>query len=138
MSQIRLTDLEPDADDSPDDKPSRKTARSSAKSAKEDRDLKNRLTACFERVADALDTRGDEELADLVRADTDIMSNGLVSLTRPLQALRTPLVLVISVIEPALAFGRILRVLAGRMAERRMMNAAAQEEAAREAAEQQQ
>lgn len=124
-SQVELNDLEADdRDDKPKAKSSRSKSRPSSSTAQE-KDLRGRLSGCFDRIAATLDERGDEELAELVRQDAEVMSQGLVSLTRPFRALRTPLLAVIAVIEPALAFGRIARLLGGRWAERRAEQAAA-------------
>jgi hypothetical protein len=82
-------------------------------------DLRSRLTIVFGRIADAADARGDSELATVVREDMDVMATGLVSLTRPFTALRTPLLLVLAIVEPVMAFSRIARLMLGRIVVRR-------------------
>ncbi len=84
-----------------------------------EKDLKERLTTVFTRIADAADARGDVELAEVVRDDTEIMATGLVSLTRPFMLLRTPLLLLLAVVEPVMAFGRIGRLTLERVLIRR-------------------
>src|SRR6266498_1035932 len=84
-----------------------------------EKDLKERLTTVFTRIADAADARGDMELAEVVRDDTEIMATGLVSLTRPFMLLRTPLLLLLAVVEPVMAFGRIGRLTLERVLIRR-------------------
>lgn len=120
-SQVNIEDL---TDDKEPDKPARKSSsssksRPSRSSAKQEADLRERLVECFDRIAGALRGRGDEELAELIDEDAEVMAVGLVSMTRPLQALRAPLLVVVAVVEPLLAFGRIGRVLVVRFAERR-------------------
>lgn len=82
-------------------------------------ELRNRLELTLERIAEWLEGRGDLELAGVIREDSKAMIGGLVSLTRPLGWLRPPLIAVLSVVEPVLAFGRVLRILGGRLADRR-------------------
>lgn len=84
-----------------------------------DRDLKKRLEDIFERMAEAADARDDDELAEVIREDGRIMAQGLVSLTRPLRALRAPLVGLLSIAEPVMAFSRLGRLMFGRWYERR-------------------
>lgn len=134
MSQTPLDELEPDTP--VEDKPKRASSSSSRRKPRKESELQSRLAGCFERIAEALDERGDEEMAEIIREDGPIMSQGLVSLTRPLTALRTPLLVVIAVVEPVLAFGRIFRLLALRFADRRARIMAEQEQAAAEAQEQ--
>lgn len=136
-SQKDLEDLEVDAPESGKKKSeSKSSSRTSQRaSATQERELKSRLSACFDRISEALTERGDEELAELVRDDGPVMAQGLVSLTRPFRALRTPLLALVAIIEPLLAFGRVLRLLGERWQARRYARAAAQEQAMQEAAQ---
>ena len=133
-SQVDLEDLttdEPAAEAKPKRSSSRGSSRSSSRTSKRgEADLQARLAGCFERIAAALSERGDDELAEIVAEDGPIMSQGLVSLTRPFTALRLPLLAVVAIIEPLLAFGRIFRVVAIRFANRRAMRAWEAEQAA--------
>jgi hypothetical protein len=136
-SQVDLDDLSPNEKDT-ESKPNtrgKSTTRSTARknSARSEKDLAERLYGCFERIANALDERGDEELADILREDAGIMAQGLVSLTRPFTILRTPLLATIAVVEPVLAFGRVVRVAAYRWSDRRAEKHAEAAQAAQDA-----
>lgn len=82
-------------------------------------DLKGRLAACIDRIAAAAEVREDEELAEILHEDRDIIVNGLVSLTRPFRALRAPLVVLLAIIEPVMAFTRIGRLMLERVMTRK-------------------
>lgn len=132
-SQTNLDDLEADTSGDKKETKSKSSSRSTTRaSATQEKELKGRLSACFDRISEALTERGDEELAELVRDDAAVMAQGLVSLTRPFRALRTPLLAFVAIIEPLLAFGRVMRVLAERWQARRFQRAA---EAAQQVAE---
>lgn len=99
----------------------KKPAARSRAAASQDRletELASRLDRTFDRIAKTLEARDDIELADVIREDKDAMSQGLVSLTRSVKFLRSPLIMALNLVEPALAFGRITRVLYGRWADR--------------------
>lgn len=133
-SQTSIEDLGPDDPPKPT---GGKKASSSSKASKtraknDEKDLKERLTNLFDRIADALKERGDSELGDIFEEDAEVMASGLVSLTRPLVVLRKPLVIVVALVEPILSFGRVVRVLIGRLAERRMRIADEREAALRD------
>lgn len=117
-SQVKIVDLPGgDKGDKPAEKPSK--TKPAPPTVTADRDLKSRLAACFTRIADAAENRGDMELAEIIREDTDVMAGGLVSLTRPIRALRTPIVLVLGIVEPVMAFSRVTRVMVGRLLDHR-------------------
>jgi hypothetical protein len=127
-SQVSIVDLPGSGKD--DDKAkakssssSRRGTRSTTKKSVNESDLKSRLTTVMGRIADAAEARGDDELAGTIRDDMDIMATGLVSLTRPLTALRTPLLLLLAIIEPVMAFSRIVRLMLGRAMTRRAEHA---------------
>jgi hypothetical protein len=84
----------------------------------------------FDRIVKALEDREDEELATVIEEDKDAMSRGIVSLTRNVKQLRKPLIVVLNLIEPLLAFGRVGRILLLRFAERRARVMAEREMAA--------
>lgn len=100
---------------------SRKPASRSSKATqeREGTELLSRLDRTFDRIALALEARGDAELADTIREDKTAMSQGLVSLTRSVKALRSPFLMLLNLVEPVLAFGRVGRILYVRLAERR-------------------
>lgn len=85
------------------------------KTAATESELKGRLHSVFDRVADSVEARGDEELAEILREDRDVMAQGLVSLTRPFLPLRTVIMLGLSVVEPVMAFGRLGRLVVERV-----------------------
>jgi len=123
-SQTKISDLEPNAEEgNVRTRKESKSRKRPAASARAENELKGRLVGCFERIAESLYARQDEELAELVREDAEVIAQGLVSLTRPFTALRGIVLAIVAIIEPLMAFGRIGRVLLGRMAERRSARA---------------
>ena len=81
--------------------------------------LFERCVAVFDRIANTLEARNDDELANAIREDKGAMSTGLVSLTRNVKPLRSPLIIILNLVEPALAFGRVGRILIMRVQIRR-------------------
>lgn len=81
--------------------------------------LTGRLQAIFDRLADRFDGKGDHELADVIREDSKAMVSGLVNLTKRIPGAAAPILVVLGVVEPVLAFGRLFRLLANRWAYRR-------------------
>jgi hypothetical protein len=82
-------------------------------------DLGNRLGAIFERLAQSVEGRGDDELAAMIREDKAAMVGGLVSLTSRAPALAPGVLAALAIVEPLIAFGRIFRLLLRRAAWRR-------------------
>jgi len=82
-------------------------------------DIRDRLTTVFERLADSLEGRGDEELAGMIREDTKAMVGGLVNVTKRAPGLATPILGALAVLEPLIAFGRVFRLILRRAGERR-------------------
>lgn len=108
------------------DTPTRKPASKRASAPAQDRteaEISSRLNRTFDRIAQALDVREDAELADIIREDKEAMGQGIVSLTRSIKVLRSPLLMALNFVEPVLAFGRVGRVLYGRWAYRRWQRA---------------
>lgn len=95
-------------------------------------ELASRLDRTFDRIAIALDQRGDDELASVIREDAGAMSQGLVSLTRSVKFFRSPLLMALNLIEPVLAFGRVGRIMYVRFAERQARVASERAEQATE------
>jgi hypothetical protein len=95
-----------------------KGSRAAAAAEKEDVEVDSRLGRTFERIAKALEKRGDDELATVIREESGGMAQGLVSLTHNVRFLRPPLLLILNLIEPVMAFGRITGLLWGRWQER--------------------
>lgn len=99
-------------------------------------ELRERFQAVFARISESLEGRDDLELATAIREEAAAMSGGIVSLTRQFTALRAPLLALLALIEPILAFGRVGRILLGRLATRRAQAAAEREMAQQEGFEQ--
>ena len=87
------------------------------------------------RFADLIENR-DPELATILREDGPAMADCLGDLAKGFAFLRKPLLLVLSVVEPIRAFGRIVRLLTSRLADWQARRAEAweREQAEREAA----
>lgn len=101
---------------------SRRTSSTTA-ARKTDNEVDGRLHRTFERIAAAREARGDEELADVIREDSDAMAQGFTSLTANVPFLRMPLIMGLNILEPALAFSRVGGILLGRFFERRQRRA---------------
>lgn len=86
-------------------------------------ELRERTVHVFQRIADTLAARDDEELATAISEDSEAMATGLVSLTRQVKWLRGPLLFFLSLAEPLLAFGRVGRILLRRAGEWRYRRA---------------
>jgi hypothetical protein len=124
VSTIDLEHGEPDPDESPaakrrrerrasggDSGGSRSSSSSKSSTERSDTSLVTRMDTAFSKIADQMDAREDEELAEAIRDERHAMSQGLVSLTGSITPLRPLLVLVLSLIEPVLAFWRVGRIL---------------------------
>ena len=93
-------------------------------------EIRGRLSAVLETIADTLEARGDHELAGAIRDDGRAIVSGLVSVTRPIAWARPVILAGLGVAEPLLAFGRIGRIIGGRWADRRAARAQARAEEA--------
>ncbi len=125
MTEELKFDRPPEEDDAPERKPRGQSERSQRRQRA---DIRERLTTIFERLADSLEGRGDAELAAVIREDSRAMVGGLVSVTRRVPAAAGVIVGGLAVLEPLIAFGRVLRLLLRRAGERREAAAAAWEE----------
>src|ERR1700741_1473749 len=83
--------------------PAKPTASDDTKKREQEAGLRARLTDVFGRIAEALEARGDEELAEAIREDTTAMSQGLVSLTNRVVFLRAPLAFGLALAAPVVA-----------------------------------
>lgn len=90
-------------------------------------ELRERLGKVLERAAEWREARGDHELAAVLREDKQAIIGGLVSLTGPFLWLYGPLIAGLQVLEPVMAFGRVLRIMGVRMADRRARRQAERE-----------
>ena len=97
----------------------RSQRRHRAEERRQAENIESRLFAVFNRLSDALEGRGDDELAGMIREDTKAMVGGLVSVVRRVPALAAWVVGGLAVLEPLIAFGRIFRLLLRRLGERR-------------------
>lgn len=88
---------------------------SKAKAAQADGDLKSRLEDGFQKLADQMRARDDDELADALQDGKGPMAASLVSMTKVVKWFRKPLVLFVGILEPILAFWRVGGILLGRM-----------------------
>jgi hypothetical protein len=104
------------------------SARSQNARDKVEAELILRLDQAFDRIVKALMARGDEELASVINEDKGAMGQGLVSLTRNVKFLRGPLIFLLNVIEPVLAFGRVGRILYYRFMQRQERRAMEREQ----------
>lgn len=104
--------------------------------AKVETEIRSRLDRVFDRIAKAREARGDDELVEAIREDSDAMAQGFISLTSNIVPLRVPLLMLLNLLEPLLAFGRVGRILAGRLLTRRERRQAEREQAAAEQAAQ--
>jgi hypothetical protein len=85
--------------------------------------LASRLDRMFERLATSLEAREEFELAGVIREERKAMSGGLVLLTQHFDVLRDPLLRLLGFVEPVVAFGRVGRIIARRIVERRARSA---------------
>jgi hypothetical protein len=115
MAELNLQRGE-DEDEGGGSKPRGQSERSSRRHRA---DIKERLYAIFSRLADSLEGRGDLELASMIREDSRAMVEGLASLVKRAPGFAPPILGVLAVLEPLIAFGRILRLLGRRLRERR-------------------
>lgn len=99
------------SDDSSSSSSSSRSSSSSKASDRENTSVAGRLNTALTKLADQMAARGDDELADAIREERSAMSQGLVSLTSSIPVLRVPLVLILSLLEPVLAFARVGRIL---------------------------
>lgn len=145
--EIDLTTGEPDDEETPAQRRRRErraargsdggsgggSGRGSGGSGKSDAGLVSELGSAFNKLADQMDARDDEELAEALRDESKAMSQGLVSLTSAIPLLRPFLTLALALAAPILAFWRVGRILFYRFLswrERRIIAAQQQSEQA--------
>jgi hypothetical protein len=109
----------------------RRRATTEAKSEADDTgavetEIRSRLDRLFDRIVKAREAVEDEELAEVIREDADAMANGFISVTHNVPFLRLPLIMLLNILEPVLAFYRVARILVIRWFARRAERAAAQ------------
>lgn len=82
-------------------------------------EIHSRVSRVLGKIADMMEVKEDEELATAIRENTDEMTQGFVSLTKNVTWLRNPLIMVLNLVEPTIAFWRVGTIVAGRWYERR-------------------
>lgn len=117
-SQVEIDAIPGDGgQDKPKERPANTTKRSSGRVS--ETELKDRLVSTFYRIAESLDAKGDRDLADIFEQDAEVMAVGLVNATKVLGPVRNVIVVLVSAVEPVLAFRRIVTEVAARWVERR-------------------
>jgi hypothetical protein len=79
-----------------------------------EKDIRVRCERTQQRIVEWLEGREDEELATIIREDGAAMIGGMIAMCGGAEWLRKPVVGAMAVFEPLIAFGRLIRVLAGR------------------------
>jgi hypothetical protein len=82
---------------------------------KAEKELRERLENAIGRIAAALEARGEDELSAALSEDSGKMAQSLVALTRRFVGLLKVLVWLLSIVEPVLAFGRVVRIMFGKL-----------------------
>lgn len=82
-------------------------------------ELRHQLGRAFDGLAKGREARDDSELADAIREEGEAMTEGFVTLTNNVKALRLPLVILLNVLITILAFGRVGGILWDRYKVRR-------------------
>lgn len=100
--------------------------------AKADNEVRTQVARAFDGITKNRYTHGDTELGDAMAEESDAMTEGFVTLTTNITALRMPVIIFLNLLITLMAFGRVGSILLGRLQERR---ARRQAEAAGEYAE---
>lgn len=85
-----------------------------------EKDIRERCERTQARLVEWLEGREDEELAMVLREDGMAMIGGLIAVCGQAAWLRTPIVAAMTIFEPLIAFGRLIRVLGGRLRDMRV------------------
>lgn len=96
-----------------------KSSSSKSGGGKSDASLSSGLGDAFNRLAEQLESRGDDELADAIRKDAEAMTRGIMALTRAATVLRAPILLLVNIAVVFLAFWHVGSILVRRWADRR-------------------
>jgi hypothetical protein len=100
------------------------TRQRSTTGSKIEAELQSRLERTVDRIVAQLVARQDHELGEALSDDREQIVQGFVSITRTVKWLRNPMLMVLNLVEPALAFWRVGRIILGRWYQRRMDRAA--------------
>src|SRR2546421_11434004 len=98
IRQVDLDELDQQERGTEAEKPA--TKRERERKEQGEKNLNGRLQACFDRIAESLEQRGDVELATIVREDAQVMAGGVGALTRAVKAAFRLVVLFLCHIEP--------------------------------------
>ena len=128
MSELDLTGRKGGGEPKPDGEPKGRGSRSERTGRRHRADMRERLFAIFERLAERLEGRGDAELAQVIRQDARAMVGGLDSAAKRVPGLASPILWALGILEPLLAFGRVMRILLDRFSQRRASRFEAEEE----------
>jgi hypothetical protein len=93
--------------------------RSHKSGANVDAEIASRTRRVIRRMADRTASHGDDELATAMREDGPTIAQGVADITKVIIPLRAPLLILLAIIEPAIAFLRVGGILAARIARRR-------------------
>lgn len=97
----------------------RSTSSSSKSNSSEDASIEAQLRVVLDRVAEQRESKDDTELADAIRETQAAIIKGFMSVTKTITPLRQPLVFLIAVLDPILAFWKVGSILTRRWFERR-------------------
>jgi len=109
-----------------------------ANASKQTGEVQSRMGRVIDRLIERQEGRGDLELAGILREDGEMMANTTADAVKVVPQLAAPLLLILGLIEPFLAFGRLAGLFRHRLLERRerAAEAAAQEIVEEELAQQ--
>lgn len=105
-----------------------KSSSASTEESFTEREVREGLGRAFEGIAKGRAARGDEELAGAIVEEGDAMTEGFVTLTNNVTALRLPLIIALNVVIVFGAFGRVGGILWGRFTTWRAQRQAAYEQ----------
>lgn len=95
------------------------TSSSTRAEAKVESEVRSQVARAFDGLAKNRYTHEDIELGDAIAEESDAMTEGFVSLTTNVTALRMPVIILLNVIITLMAFGRVGGILLSRAQERR-------------------
>lgn len=109
---------------------SRQSSSSSKSNRSEDTGTEAQLRVVLDRVAEQREVKGDDELAEAIRETKDAIVKGFMQVTKTVAVLRQPLIFVLAIADPILAFWKVGSILTRRWFERRARKLQEYEEAA--------
>lgn len=103
------------------------------RAAQQPQAVQSSLDRVLERLVERQEGRGDLELADALRQDGKMMASTTGRLVKLVPQLAGPLLIILGLVEPFLAFGRVAGILRRRVLDRRLAAAEAEAIIAEEA-----